>query len=159
MKCNIDRASKGNPGIAGYGGLIRDEKGFIQIIFHSHLGRATNNMAELMAMEHCLEILRVSNLHNTLFEGDSKLIINSIKRNGNGSAPEKVSRHWRLQQVYQRIQSHLQTMRTLSFIHVHRIANRLVDIMANEGVLHSKSKIRIDLIRTPQGCLREECSK
>eukprot|EP00253_Pinus_taeda_P003217 PITA_03217 len=43
MKCNIDGASKGNPGMAGYGGVIRDQKGFIKTIFHSHLGKATNN--------------------------------------------------------------------------------------------------------------------
>jgi len=29
MKYNIDGASKGNPGIASYGGVLRDEKGFI----------------------------------------------------------------------------------------------------------------------------------
>ena len=116
-------------------------------------------MAELMAMKHCLEILGDSNLHNTIIEADSELIINSDKRIGNGSVLEKVSRHWRLLQVYRRIQSHLQTMRTLSFIHVCRTANRLVDILANEGVLCSKSNIKYEWIRTPQGCLWEECSK
>jgi len=68
LKFNIDAASKGNPGVAGYGGFIRDEKGYIQIIFHSHLGNATNNMAELMALEQCLEILIESDLHNAIVE-------------------------------------------------------------------------------------------
>ena len=54
LKCNIDGASKGNPGIAGYGGVLRDEEGIIIFIFHYHLGKATNNMAELMALEQCL---------------------------------------------------------------------------------------------------------
>lgn len=48
-------------------------------------------------------------------------------------------------------------MRTLSFIHVCRIANRLADILENEGVLCSKTNIRYDWIGTPQGHLREEC--
>ena len=55
MKCNIDGASKGNPDMASYGGVIRDEKGCIQCIFHCNLGRATNNMAKLMALEQCLD--------------------------------------------------------------------------------------------------------
>lgn len=116
-------------------------------------------MAELMAMEHFLEILRDSNLHNIIIEADSELIINSVKKIGNGLALDKVSRHWRLLQVYQRIQSHLQNMRTLTFIHVRRTSNRLVDILANEGMLCSKRNIRYDWIRIPQGHLQEEFSR
>ena len=58
MKCSIDGALKGNPGIVGCGGVIRDDQGLIKTIFHSHLGKATNNMAELMALEQCLGILK-----------------------------------------------------------------------------------------------------
>eukprot|EP00253_Pinus_taeda_P015992 PITA_15992 len=61
LKINIDGASKGNPGMARFGGVIRDGQGHIKDIFHSHLGTATNNMAELMALEQCLEILIESN--------------------------------------------------------------------------------------------------
>lgn len=57
LKFNIDEASKGNTGTAGHGGVLRDEKGKILFIFHGHLGKATNNMAEILAMEHCLEYL------------------------------------------------------------------------------------------------------
>eukprot|EP00253_Pinus_taeda_P003909 PITA_03909 len=149
MKCNIDGASKGNPGMAGYGGVIRYEQGFIKAIFHSHLGKATNNMANLMALEQCLEILRDSNLHNTIIEADSELIINLIKKICNGLTSDKVSKHWRLLQVYQLIQSHLHTMRTLSFINVRRTTNKLADILANEGVLCAKSNKRYDWIGTP----------
>lgn len=64
LKINIEGASKGNPGMAGFGGVIRGEQGRIKDIFHNHLGTTTNNMAELMALEQCLEILVESNLHN-----------------------------------------------------------------------------------------------
>lgn len=36
---------------------MRDEEGNIHVIFHSYLGKETNNMAELMAIGLCLEIL------------------------------------------------------------------------------------------------------
>ena len=68
LKFNIDGTSKGNPGMVGFGGVIRDEQGCIKDIFHSHLGVATNNMAELMALEKFLEILIESNLHNFIIE-------------------------------------------------------------------------------------------
>lgn len=50
LKFNTDGASKGNRSIAGCGGVLRDEKGSFLCIFHIHLGKATNNMGELMAM-------------------------------------------------------------------------------------------------------------
>lgn len=93
MKSNRDGASKGNPRIVGYGGVVRDEQGYTKIIFHSHLGKATNNMVELMALEQRIEILIDSNLHNTIIQVDSQLIINLVKKICNGSTPEKVSKH------------------------------------------------------------------
>jgi len=51
LKYNIDGASKDNPGTVGFGGVLRDEAGRILFLFHCHLGRATNNMVELMALE------------------------------------------------------------------------------------------------------------
>jgi len=57
LKYDIDGASKGNLGTVRYRGFLRDAKGSIIFIFHCHLGRATNNMAELMALEQCLDFL------------------------------------------------------------------------------------------------------
>ena len=86
--------------MVGYGGVIRDEQGHINNIFHSNLGTATNNMADLMALEQCLEILIELNLHNAIIEADSKLVINAVKKMCNGTAPGKVSKYWRLSQVF-----------------------------------------------------------
>ena len=82
--------------MVGFGRVIRDEQGRIKDIFHSHLGTATNNMAELMALEQCLEILMESNLHNAIIGADSKLVINAAKKICNGMTPGKVLKHWRL---------------------------------------------------------------
>eukprot|EP00253_Pinus_taeda_P013096 PITA_13096 len=134
VKFNIDGTSKGNSREAGYGGVMRDEEGNIQVIFHSYLGRATNNIAELMAMELCLETLLKYNIHNVIIEADSELVINLVKRINVGAAPEKISGHWWLLQVYQRIQSHLRVLRTLRLVHVRRESNKVVNWLANEGV-------------------------
>lgn len=92
LKFNIDGASKGNPGTTSFGGVLRDEEGNIFFIFHFHLGRATNNMAELMALEQCIEFLKQDNHLNVIIEADSKLTINSVKRISCGVVPEKVSK-------------------------------------------------------------------
>jgi len=49
-------------------------------------------MAEIMALEQILEILKDLNHHNTINEADSKLIINLVKKIRYGWAPDKVSR-------------------------------------------------------------------
>jgi len=76
--------------------VLRDEKGSVLYIFHSHLGKATNNMAELMVMEQCLDLLKHENRQNVIVEADSELIINSVKMISWGTKPEKVSKNWRL---------------------------------------------------------------
>jgi len=91
-------------------------------------------MAELMAMESCLEILLKYNIQNVIIEADSKLVINSVKRINVGTAPEKILEHWWLLQVYQRIQVHLRMLRTLRLVHVHREANKVADWLSNEEV-------------------------
>lgn len=48
-------------------------------------------------------------------------------------------------------------MRTLSFTHVRQTTNKLVNILANEGVICAKSNYKYKWIEFPQGRLREEC--
>lgn len=80
LKINIDGASKGNIRMARYGDVIINEKGHIKNIFHNHLGTSTNNMAEFMAFEKCLEILMEENLQNVVIEDDFELFINVAKK-------------------------------------------------------------------------------
>jgi len=57
-----------------------------------------------------------------------------VKRINVGATPEKILEHWRLLQVYQRIQAHLRMLRTLRLVHVRREANKVADWLAHEGV-------------------------
>ena len=100
-------------------------------------------MAELMALEQCLEFLKQDNCLNVIIEADSELIINSVKRISCGIVSEKVSKHWRLIRVFQRIQGHPQGLRTVSFNHVRRKANKLVDILTNQGMSYMECRVSI----------------
>lgn len=157
LKFNIDGASKGNPSVAGFGGVLRDDYGCILSIFHCHLGRATNNLAELMALEHCLEFLKQNNLQNIIVEVDFELIINSVKRISYGTEPEKVSKQWRLLQFFHRIQLHLRGLNKVGFTHVLRATNKLADILANQGVLYTMSRVELSWQEMPQNGLRVHC--
>ena len=82
-------------------------------------------------MTQCLEFLKLNHSSNVLIEADSEIYINAVKKISYGIVPERVSKHWRLIQVYQRIQKHLLSLRTISFNHVWRKANKLADLLAN----------------------------
>ena len=45
FKMNFDGASKGNPGLVGYGGAIRNVEGRIMKVFWGYIGENTNNIA------------------------------------------------------------------------------------------------------------------
>ena len=92
-----------------------------------------------------------------IIKADSELIINSVKIICCGTKSEKVSRFWRLLQVFQRIQIHLLCLQIMSFTHVRRLANKLADILANQGVLCTKIRVNLSWQEMPQNRLREYC--
>lgn len=159
VKYNIDGASKGNLGTTGLGGVLRDEEGSVIFIFHCHLGRATNNMAELMAVEQCLEFLTQNHGSNVVVEADSEITINSVKTINYGTRREKVSNHWKLIEVYQRIQVHLEGLRIVSFNYVRRTANKLRDSLAHQGVNNADCGMAKKWQEIPQNRLKALCEE
>lgn len=93
--------------MVGIRGVIRDENISIISLFYGHLGKATNNMAELMALEQGLEFLKQNNCQNVIIEADSELVIKVVRRISHGTGSEKVTKHWRLVRVLHKIQGHI----------------------------------------------------
>lgn len=100
-------------------------------------------VAVLMGLEQCLDFLKKDNLQNIIIEIDSEMIINLVQRIYCGTELENVSSHWRLIQVFQRIQFNLVDLRTVRFTHVRWMANKVVDILANQEVAYTKSRVKI----------------
>lgn len=121
---------------------MRDQQGHIKFIFHGHLEKGTNNMAKLLALEQCLEIMVEANLQNVIIEADSELTIKAAKRIHNGTSSDKVSKHWKLMHIFHRIHSHLQTLKMIRFVHVRLKANMLSNQLANEGVVNKNRDSR-----------------
>jgi ribonuclease HI len=93
---NFDGTSKGNPGRTGMGGVIRDSKGNIIRLYAGSLGNSTNNTAKFGSLEAGLEILSREGMTNVIVEGDSILVINTVRRLQNGTRMGKFQGHWRL---------------------------------------------------------------
>jgi hypothetical protein len=95
-KINFDGASKGNPGPAGYGAAIHNNKGEILHITARNLGHNTNNAVEIWGLLKGLQAAKEQGLSLLIVEGDSQIVINLLSHLLNGADPEKISPSWRL---------------------------------------------------------------
>jgi ribonuclease HI len=154
---NFDGVAKGNVGVAGMGGVIGDSGGNIIQLYAGSMGNSTNNATEFGALEIGLEILHRERMTNTIVEGDSTLVINTMKRLQNGTRVGKVQQHWHLAHSLQKIQEHLKNLNTVELCWVHRSVNDLADRLANEGL--GKEGLELDTIwiNIPNGQLRIDC--
>jgi hypothetical protein len=91
MKLSFDGASKGNPGPIGLGGLFRDPRTNTTLIYVDHCGYASNNEAEFVATRQGLQIAIKMGYKNIVVEGDSRLVINTVKKLNQGTKWEKLS--------------------------------------------------------------------
>lgn len=80
---NVDGCSKGNTGVAGSGGIIRNHVGHNMIMaFASSSGICSNNVAAkaiLQGMSMCID----NGFHKTIVESDSTLMVDIIYRKNN----------------------------------------------------------------------------
>eukprot|EP00253_Pinus_taeda_P009198 PITA_09198 len=93
---NFDGASKGNPGITGYGGVIRNAQGIPLQVYYGSIGWNTNNAAELEGLWRGLQIAQQQRYIPLIVEGDSQIIINMATKIQQGTDAQKVSRSWRM---------------------------------------------------------------
>ncbi|XP_015170859.1 uncharacterized protein [Solanum tuberosum] len=68
LKLNTDGCSKGNPGEAGGGGILRDHQGNINMAFQTYFGNCSNNMAEGLAILKGLQWCVTNHLHNVIIK-------------------------------------------------------------------------------------------
>lgn len=77
-----DGGSRGNPGPAGIGIYIKDDKKNVLLKKGERIGETTNNVAEYLAVVRALEWFRENvsqeNLENIYFKVDSSLVVNQL---------------------------------------------------------------------------------
>jgi ribonuclease HI len=124
MAISADGASRGNPGSAAIGAIIKDEQGGLIARLSRRIGKATNNQAEYQAVIAALrEAIRLGarKVDITL---DSELVVRQL------SGRYRV-KNAALKILYQEAQELLARLETVTIRHVPRAQNSEADRLAN----------------------------
>jgi ribonuclease HI len=123
-----DGASRGNPGPASCGYLIKSEDGVIWVQDGVFLGNATNNYAEYMGVKHALERL-IADFSaklptQVILKADSQLVVRQL------SGQYKI-KNLELKLIYDQIKELEKKVGNISYQHIPRSENFLADRLAN----------------------------
>ncbi|HEX3243711.1 MAG TPA: ribonuclease HI family protein [Solirubrobacterales bacterium] len=124
MVVNVDGGSRGNPGPAAVGVVVRDGDGEILEEVGRRIGDATNNVAEYRAL--LLGIERARELGGTELElvGDSELIVRQVKG-------EYKVKDAGLRELHSEVMHSLTPFERWSIRHVRRESNAEADRLVN----------------------------
>jgi ribonuclease HI len=129
----VDGASRGNPGPAGIGITIEDEKGITKARISSYIGETTNNQAEYKALIMGLREAAKLKAEHVDIRTDSKLLVEQIKGN------YKV-RNANLRPLFQQVKQLLADFESFTIASIPRYQNATADALANQALdRHSKS--------------------
>jgi ribonuclease HI len=120
----IDGGARGNPGPAGYGVRVENERGELIEEFCGFLGSATNNIAEYNGL---LAALRYATDHGhrvVRIKSDSELLVKQMIGHYRVKNPG-------LQALYQQAQALARALERVAYEHVRREQNKDADRLAN----------------------------
>ena len=125
---HVDGGSRGNPGPAGAGVVIRNaDDGTVLFEGGYYLGRTTNNVAEYQGLLRGLERAAGLNADETRVHSDSELLVRQM----NG---EYRVRNAGLKPLFQQARQLCGRFRQVTFTHVRREQNADADRLANQAM-------------------------
>jgi ribonuclease HI len=126
-RANVDGGSRGNPGPASYGVVIRDPRGEIVARLKKYIGRTTNNVAEYYGLIAALDYAQSNNIHALRVESDSELLVKQMRGQYKVKSAD-------LKPLYERAKKMSQAIPGFRIDHVYREHNREADLLANEAM-------------------------
>jgi len=123
----VDGASRGNPGHAGIGIVIIDDKGNLIKEISDYIGETTNNIAEYTALLTALKEVREMGFDELEVISDSELMVKQI----NGEYQVK---NLGLKKLYDQAKGIIMEFKSFSIRHVRRGENKRADELANQGI-------------------------
>jgi len=126
-RANIDGGSRGNPGPASYGVVIRDPRGEIVARLKKYIGRTTNNVAEYYGLIAALDYAQSHSIGALRVESDSELLVKQMRGQYKVKSAD-------LKPLYERAKKMSQTFASFRIDHVYREQNREADLLANEAM-------------------------
>lgn len=122
-----DGVSRGNPGQAAIGAIIRGERGRLLDSISQRIGRATNNQAEYRAIIAALEKALALGARQVDLNSDSELVVRQIKG-------QYRVRKEALRPLYQRVKELQSRLEGFTIKHIPRQQNREADKLANAAL-------------------------
>lgn len=122
-----DGAARGNPGPAGIGVVVSDERGHPLSCIARYLGTTTNNQAEYAALILALETAAAYRPEHLDVLLDSELVVKQLQGAYRVRSAE-------LRPLYERSKALLQRFPSITLKHVRRQANRQADALANKAI-------------------------
>ena len=132
-RINIDGGSRGNPGPAAYGVIIRDGSGEIVAKLKKHIGRLTNNVAEYYGLIAALDYAESHHVKAIRVESDSELLVKQMRGQYKVKSED-------LRPLFERALKMSKTFETFRIEHVYREQNREADALANEALDETEAK-------------------
>jgi ribonuclease HI len=126
-RANIDGGSRGNPGPASYGVVIRDPRGQVVAKLKKYIGRSTNNVAEYYGLIAALDYAQQHGIRALQVQSDSELLVRQMRGQYKVKSPE-------LRPLYERARKMAQTFDSFKIDHVYREQNAEADALANEAL-------------------------
>jgi len=124
---NIDGGSRGNPGPASYGVVVRNERGEIVAKLKKYIGRTTNNVAEYYGLIAALDYAQSNGLRSLRVESDSELLVRQMRGHYKVKSAD-------LRPLFERARKMAQTFEAFRIDHVYRAQNSEADALANEAL-------------------------
>ncbi|OVA07431.1 Ribonuclease H domain [Macleaya cordata] len=125
-KINTDGASRGNPGAAGAGAIIRDYEGKCKIVMAAPIGYTSSLSAETWALYLAITHITPREIDNIWIESDSTQLVGFINRD---TSPPPY-----LQGMILDIQANIGKFNSCRVTHIHRQGNQAADLLANTAV-------------------------
>ncbi|MEO7993304.1 MAG: ribonuclease HI family protein [bacterium] len=122
-----DGASRGNPGPASIGVVVKDSNDLIVHEGKMVIGTATNNVAEYRALIYGLMIASPMMPEALEVRMDSELVVKQMKG-------EYKVKDYKMQQLHAEAKLICEDFESVRFIHVRREENMLADALANEAL-------------------------
>jgi ribonuclease HI len=132
-RANIDGGSRGNPGPAAYGVVIRDGRGEVVAKLKKYIGRMTNNVAEYYGLIAALDFAESHGVRAIRIESDSELLVKQMRGQYKVKSED-------LRPLFERAQKMSKAFDSFRIEHVYREQNREADALANEALDETEGK-------------------
>jgi ribonuclease HI len=142
-QANIDGGSRGNPGPAAYGVVVRDPRGEILVRLKKYIGNNTNNVAEYFGLIAVLDYAQNHGIRALRVESDSELLVKQMR----GQYKVKSSE---LRPLFERAKKMSQGFESFLINHVYREQNREADALVNQALDETSGPSTANVAPKPQ---------